>query len=118
MMNFASFRMIALLSFAAATNCGLAQTPAEQSDASREKPPTDGSYVSAADPIQALSGKGEAPEQYAPALDGTGLITLSKGTTRRPLVSGTFSGGWDSNPGESAKAISSGVYTVSPYLGF
>jgi hypothetical protein len=118
MMNLANFRLTAVLMFAAASGCALAQAPADEPDASREKPQTDSTYVTAADPIQALSGQGEAPDQYAPALDGTGLITMSKTTTWRPLISGIFSGGWDSNPSDSAKGVSSGVYTVSPYLGF
>ncbi len=117
MMKFASFRLIAVMLFGVVSGCVLAQTPAEDPSSSHEKQTTESTYVTAADPIQALSGQGEPQMQYAPALDGTGLIPLSKATTMRPLVSGIFSGGWDSNPSDSEKAISSGVYTVSPYLG-
>jgi hypothetical protein len=118
MMNIRIFRLIAVLSFGFASGCALAQMPGDDPDAAREKPQVDPTYVTAADPIQALSGQGEPQVQYAPALDGTGLIPLSKATTKRPLISGIFSGGWDSNPGDSEKAVSSGVYIFSPYLGF
>src|SRR5450631_3201127 len=117
MINFGSFRPIAVLSLGVASGCALAQMPSDDPDAVRDKPPADPTYVTAADPIQALSGQGEPQVQYAPALDGTGLIPLSKTTARRPLISGIFSGGWDSNPNDLAKPVSSGVYIFSPYLG-
>lgn len=55
--------------------------------------------------------------QYAAALNGTGLISLDD-ASKRVLLSTTVGGGWDSNPSNATEGGSSGLYSVSPYIGF
>ena len=59
----------------------------------------------------------QQPVQYAASLDGTGLISLNNGAPSRLLWGVTAGGGWDSNPDNLGKGVSSGLYTVSPYIG-
>ena len=83
------------------------------SDESSAKPV----FIGANDPIQAMNGSGEQQEQYVPALDGSGLISMSGGKANHLMVGAVFSGGWDSNPENLPTASSSGVYTLSPLIG-
>jgi hypothetical protein len=55
--------------------------------------------------------------QFAPALDGSGLISMDNAISKRLLVGATTSGGWDSNPNNLANGASSGIYILSPYFG-
>jgi len=55
--------------------------------------------------------------QFAPALDGSGLISMDSAISKRLLVGATTSGGWDSNPNNLANGASSGIYILSPYFG-
>src|SRR5664279_5383236 len=74
--------------------------------------------VIVADPIQAQSGEGtEVHSQYAPSLDGSGLIAMDRTMKTRMMLGGSFSTGWDSNPDDLDNGTSSGVFTLSPYLG-
>jgi hypothetical protein len=63
------------------------------------------------------SGQPQQQAQYAPSLDGTGLISLNGSAPSRLLWGVTATGGWDSNPDNVGKGISSGLYSVSPYIG-
>lgn len=54
---------------------------------------------------------------YSPALNGSGLISLGSMVARRIVVGADVVSGWDSNPENTAKGVSSGVYIFSPYLG-
>jgi hypothetical protein len=55
--------------------------------------------------------------QYAAALDGTGLISLSSRIPSHFLWGGTVAGGWDSNPDNLGNGVASGIYTLNPYIG-
>lgn len=54
---------------------------------------------------------------YVPALNGTGLISLGNSMAKRIIVGGNAVIGWDSNPENTAKGVSSGVFILSPYVG-
>jgi hypothetical protein len=55
---------------------------------------------------------------YAGSLNGSGLIAMDENVEKHLLFSMTTGGGWDTNPGNMEKASSSGVYSLSPYLGY
>jgi len=55
---------------------------------------------------------------YAGSLNGSGLIAMDESAEKHLLFSMTTGGGWDTNPGNMEKASSSGVYSLSPYLGY
>src|ERR1700738_3890172 len=69
------------------------------------------------DQVQAANEGKEQQMQYAPALDGTGLISLNSRSPSHLLLGATVAGGWDSNPNNLGNGAASGVYTLSPYLG-
>jgi hypothetical protein len=62
-------------------------------------------------------GGEEQQMQYAPALNGTGLISLDSSAPSHLLFGATISGGWDSNPDNQGNGVASALYTLSPYLG-
>jgi hypothetical protein len=64
-----------------------------------------------------VSGQASQETQYVGSLNGSGLIAMGD-RAEHMLLSLTSSGGWDSNPGNATKSSGSGVYTVSPYLGY
>jgi hypothetical protein len=55
--------------------------------------------------------------QYAPALDGAGLISMNFVQKIHLLTGGTVSGGYDSNPDNLSQATSTTLYSFSPYIG-
>jgi hypothetical protein len=75
------------------------------------------SSVGATDSVQPAIDKGDEQMQFAPALDGSGLISMDSTISKRLLVGMTASGGWDSNPDNLGNGVSSGIYTLSPYFG-
>src|SRR5665213_94427 len=70
-----------------------------------------------ADSDLSSSKSDEQEVQYAPALDGTGLIAMDGAVSKRVLFGASGMTGWDSNPDNLGKGASSGVYILSPYLG-
>jgi hypothetical protein len=75
------------------------------------------SSVGATDSVQPVIDKGDEQMQFAPALDGSGLISMDSTISKRLLVGMTSSGGWDSNPDNLGNGALSGIYTLSPYFG-
>jgi hypothetical protein len=68
-------------------------------------------------PFQSSKDGGEQPTQFAAALNGSGLISMDSTIRSRLLLGTTLAGGWDSNPNSLENGMSSGLYTLSPYLG-
>jgi hypothetical protein len=68
-------------------------------------------------PFESSKGGDEQPTQFAAALNGSGLISMDSTLSSRLLLGTTLTGGWDSNPNSLQNGISSGVYTLSPYVG-
>jgi hypothetical protein len=68
-------------------------------------------------PFQSSKDSGEQPPQFAAALNGSGLISMDSTIRSRLLFGTTLAGGWDSNPNSIENGMSSGIYTLSPYLG-
>lgn len=62
------------------------------------------------------AGSSRQPE-YAPALDGGGLLPMNTAHHAHLLVGSTTSGGWDSNPDNLARGAAAFLYTISPYVG-
>ena len=94
----------------------LAQDSAGQG--SNNNADTSNVVASAADDSSTASRSGTSPEpQYTAALNGTGLISMNE-VDQHLLLSSTVGGGWDSNPSNATGGGSSGVYSVSPYIGF
>jgi hypothetical protein len=110
-------RLIVSLSIGlfASSLCGQS-TSENQAKASAESS-SEPQVVGDADSSQASSGGGEQQMHYAPALDGSGLISMNNAVTNRLLVGAVASGGWDSNPDNLENGESSGTYTLSPYFG-
>ena len=73
--------------------------------------------VNTADSDLTSSDSGEQEVQYAPVLDGSGLIAMDGTVSKRILLGASGMTGWDSNPDNLGKGASSGVYILSPYLG-
>jgi hypothetical protein len=94
----------------------LAQSSGERLDSSSADTPQ--SMVLNVDDTARTSREVSSQEpQYAAALNGTGLISMDD-VGERVLLSTTVGGGWDSNPSNATDGGSSGVYSVSPYIGF
>jgi hypothetical protein len=55
--------------------------------------------------------------QYAPSLDGSGLIAMTPGRRIHALLGGAVSTGFDSNPDNLGTSKGSTVYSYSPYVG-
>jgi hypothetical protein len=117
MNNLGCIRLIAALSAGFFAGSLYSQTMNENQASTSTQSSSEPPFASAADPIQAQSGAGEQQMQYAPALDGTGLISMDSAMTKRLLIGAAVSGGWDSNPDNLGNGASSGVYTLSPYFG-
>ena len=100
------------LSFVLLAGRLFAQSP-ENTPANNEKQPD----TSSSEVIGSASTDSVAPTEYVPALDGSGLIALDSVQRFHFLFGGSVSGGWDSNPGNLTVGSSSGVYSVSPYVG-
>jgi hypothetical protein len=79
--------------------------------------PVESTVSTTQDQVQAANEGKEQQMQYAPALDGTGLISLNSSSPSHLLLGATVAGGWDSNPNSLGNGAASGVYTLSPYLG-
>jgi len=94
----------------------LAQSSGERVESSSADTPH--STVSNVDDTARTSREVSSQEpQYAAALNGAGLISMDD-VGKRVLLSTTVGGGWDSNPSNATNGGSSGVYSVSPYIGF
>lgn len=106
--------IVALSTFFFASSV-LAQAPNE--DPKSTTAPTADETVGVSTEATAPKGGEEQQMQYAPALNGTGLISLDSTAPSHLLLGATISGGWDSNPDSQENGVASGVYTLSPYLG-
>lgn len=105
-------QLVVMLSIGLFAGTILAQVPA---DDSRN---TISSDLPAADADNTTSSAVEGQQiQYAAALDGTGLISLSSHVPSHFLWGATVAGGWDSNPNNLARGVASGIYTLNPYVG-
>jgi hypothetical protein len=93
------------------------QTPNENQASTSTQSSSQPPLVSVTDSIQPAIDKGDEQMQFAPALDGSGLISMDSTISKRLLVGVTASGGWDSNPDNLGNGASSGIYTLSPYFG-
>lgn len=106
-------RFVVMLSIGLFAGTVLAQAPTDNSTnmgSSSDLPATgtDNTTPSASE---------EPQTQYAAALDGTGLISLSSVIPSHLLWGATVAGGWDSNPENLDKGAASGIYTLNPYAG-
>jgi hypothetical protein len=109
------FRLVVMLSIGLFAGTVLAQTPA---DDSRNASIGTSSDLTAVSTANTTSSAGEEQQmQYAAALDGSGLISLSNHIPSHFLWGATVVGGWDSNPNNLDKGVSSGIYTLNPYVG-
>ncbi|MBN9616597.1 MAG: hypothetical protein J0G35_13615 [Acidobacteriales bacterium] len=107
-------RLVVMLSVGLFAGTVLAQVPADN-----YRNATVGSGdLSATDSDNTTSDAAEEPQpQYAAALDGTGLISLSSRIPSHFLWGATVAGGWDSNPANLGNGVASGMYTLNPYVG-
>jgi hypothetical protein len=110
-------RLIAALSAMVCAGTSFAQTISENQAHASTQSSSEPPVVSTSNPIQDLSDAAEPQMEYAPALDGSGLISMDSAIRKRLLVGATISGGWDSNPYSLVNGASSEVYSLSPYLG-
>ena len=94
-----------------------AQTSNENQASTSTQSSSQASLMSATDSIQPAPDRGDEQMRFAPALDGSGLISMDSTISKRLLVGGTASGGWDSNPDNLGNGASSRIYTLSPYFG-
>ena len=96
----------------------LAQSSGDQGDATSADTSNGSVVASSPDDSATASRGGSSPEpQYAAALNGTGLLSMNE-VDKHLLLSSTVGGGWDSNPSNATVGGSSGVYSLSPYIGF
>lgn len=109
-------RLIAVILTGLLAGSVFAQTSNENEINSSPQPYGAQSAVTASDSVQPLSG-GATEQQYAPALDGSGLISMDSTWKTHMLLGATVGGGWDSSPDNQGTGVSSGVYTLSPYFG-
>jgi hypothetical protein len=108
-------RLVVMISIGLFAHTVLAQVP---TDDSRSANIGSGSDLSAAGTGDTTSHAGEEQQiQYAAALDGTGLISLSSHIPSHFLWGATVAGGWDSNPDNLNNGVASGIYTLNPYAG-
>ncbi|MEP6756197.1 MAG: hypothetical protein ABJA67_11905, partial [Chthonomonadales bacterium] len=107
-------RLVLLLSIGLFAATAFAQTPTDDSRSATIK--SDYPAAKDADDTAAHSSE-ENQVQYAAALDGTGLISLSSRIPSHFIFGATAAGGWDSNPANSVKHAAAGVYSLSPYVG-
>jgi hypothetical protein len=115
MITLGCLRIIVALSTVFFASSILAQAPNEDQK-STSVPSADETTGVSAEDTTPKAGE-EQQMQYAPALNGTGLISLDSSAPSHLLFGATFSGGWDSNPENQANGVASGLYTLSPYLG-
>lgn len=95
-----------------------AQSPTpSQPDAQAQQPnPVEPAPVEAA-PQEEEPSEQQAPQpQYAPSLDGSGLIALGAMPRLQLLFGGTAFTGFDTNPGNLTNGQASAIYSASPYL--
>jgi hypothetical protein len=108
-------RLVVMISIGLLVGTALAQEPTDDSRSANIESSND-LPVAATD--NTMSGADEPQQmQYAAALDGTGLISLSSHVPNHILLGATVAGGWDSNPENLDMGVASGVYTLSPYVG-
>jgi hypothetical protein len=117
MNKFSHIRPITALFIGVLVSSLHAQTADENHVNTSNRSPGQSSLANATDSTQTLIGTGDEQMQYTPALDGSGLISMDSAMPKRILVGAVVSGGWDSNPDNLANGASSGLYTLSPYVG-
>src|SRR6185312_10052731 len=109
------FRLVVMLSIGLFAGTVLAQAPTDDSKSANIRSSSD---LPAADVGDTTStAREEQQTQYAAALDGSGLISLSNQIPSHFLWGATVAGGWDSNPQNVDKGVASGIYTLNPYVG-
>jgi hypothetical protein len=87
------------------------------SGASNADAGTDPSNTASKDRALDQSSEQISQPQYAPSLDGSGVISMTSGRRFHALMGGAVSGGYDSNPDNLGTSKGSAVYSYSPYLG-
>jgi hypothetical protein len=107
-------RLVVILSIGLLAGPVLAQVPADDSKSTNIASSGD---LSAGTDDTTPSTREEQQMQYAAALDGTGLISLSNRIPSHFLWGATVAGGWDSNPDNLDKGVASGIYSLNPYVG-
>lgn len=108
-------QLVVMLSIGLFAGTILAQAPTDNSRSANIGSSND---LPAADSDDTMSRVGEEQQmQYAAALDGTGLISLSSHVPSHIIWGATVAGGWDSNPENLDKSVASGIYTLNPYVG-
>jgi hypothetical protein len=110
-------QFIAVLSTWLLVGSARAQTSTENEVTSSQQADGAQPVVSSGDSIQATTGSNQQQTQYAPALDGSGLISMDSNWKTHILLGATVGGGWDSSPDNQGVGAASGVYTLSPYFG-
>lgn len=105
-----SLAAVLLIGFGSA--CAFAQTPASSSTDQDMDSVGQQSSSHAEEEISA----GDSQERFTGLLDGSGLISTD--SDKGLIFSAAVGGGWDSNPTGSSDAVSSSIYSVSPYIAF
>src|SRR5665213_1054432 len=108
------FRLVAVLFAGLMARTLPAQTTSDNSWGSAALPSPSSSAVPADDTSSSTIEYQQT--RFAPALDGTGLISLDSSAPNHLLLGATFSGGWDSNPDILRNGVASQFYTISPYF--
>ncbi|WP_158791826.1 hypothetical protein [Granulicella sp. L60] len=117
MSKFERIRLIVALSTGLIAGSLLAQTSSEDQTSTSAQSPAEVTGMVAENSVQDSKGREEEQMQYAAALNGSGLISMEGSMSSHLLLGATVAGGWDSNPDSLGNGMSSGVYTLSPYLG-
>jgi hypothetical protein len=110
-------RLIVVISTGLLARSAFAQTTNENEASSSAQVYGAQPVVSSGGLIQPPGGSSEQQTQYAPALDGSGLISMDSNWKAHMLLGATAGGGWDSSPDNQGTGVSTGVYTLSPYFG-
>jgi hypothetical protein len=107
--------IVAATSAAAQTTAPSAAMAGDQS-ASNAEMPRDVSADTSQSAGDSVSS-GASTNDYVPALNGSGLISLGDAVKSHLFVGAGYSGGWDSNPDSQANGAASGAFAFSPYAG-
>jgi len=94
----------------------LAEAPLSAQSAGSPQAPESADENPLADAADAIADSSTA-KQYAPALDGSGLISLNQQPRFQVFYGGSLASGWDSNLTGEPDGPSGGIFTLSPYVG-
>lgn len=79
--------------------------------------PTSVNVEDSTQPRQSARADDRQEPRLVAALNSSGLIRMENAMKRHVTLGAAVTGGWDSNPSDTATSVSSGVYSLSPYLG-